>query len=129
MAQDNAELMQTATDALNNGDIDTFLGMHSDDVKLHVTGRNAASGDFEGRQGVARAFQQQMQLLDGPPAFETHDALGSDDHAVLLGVQRLTRGGKTLELQTTVVAHIKDGKFTEVWVATNDPYAEDEFYS
>lgn len=46
---------------------------------------------------------------------------------VLLGTQRATRGGKTLVANAAVTAHVKDGKFTEVWVTPLDPYATDEF--
>ena len=129
MAHPNAELMRKATDALNSGDTETFLSLHADDVVLHVTGRNAYSGTTKGKGELASVFERQMKVLDGPPQFETHDILGSDDHGILLGVQRATRGGKTLESKGAVIAHIRDGKFTEVWVLSEDPYAEDEFFA
>jgi hypothetical protein len=40
--------------------------------------------------------------------------LGSDDHAVSLVIQRLRRGGRTLEGRQTVIAHVREGKFSEV---------------
>jgi ketosteroid isomerase-like protein len=125
----NEELMRKATDLLNEGDAQAFLDLHTDDVVVHITGRNPASGDFKGKGEVATSLQRQMELLDQPPEFEIHDVLATDDHAVVLGRQRGTRKGKTLETTVTVVAHISDGKFSEIWVTSTDPYAEDEFFA
>ena len=129
MVHANEELLRTATEALNAGDVETFLDLHTDDVLVHITGRNALSGDFKGRAEIASSFQQQIEALDSPPVFELHDVLATDDHGVILGVQRAMRGGKTLETSTVVVAHLRDGKFAEIWVTSTDPYAEDEFLS
>jgi hypothetical protein len=38
-------------------------------------------------------------------------------------------GGKRLEDNAVLTAHIHDGKVTEVWVQPTDPYAFDEFWS
>jgi ketosteroid isomerase-like protein len=129
MAHPNEDLMRRATDQLNAGDVQGFLGAHHDDVVVHVTGRNAVSGDFKGKGELGASFQRQMEMLDQPPEFEIHDVLATDDHGVILGRQRAVRKGKTLETPVTVVAHIRDGKFSEIWVTSTDPYAEDEFYA
>ena len=127
MTHPNEELARTATEALNRGDAQTFLDMHTDDVVVHVTGRNALSGDFKGKGELGASFQKQMEMFDAPPDFELHDVLANDEHVVILGTQKATRGGRTLESKATVVAHIRDGKFAELWVTSIDPYAEDEF--
>jgi len=129
VAHANEELMRRATELLNAGDAQAFLDLHTDDVVVHITGRNPASGDFKGKGEVATSLQSQMALLDGPPEFEIHDVLATDEHGVVLGRQRATRKGETLETSVTVVAHFRDGKFSEIWVTSIDPYAEDEFYA
>jgi ketosteroid isomerase-like protein len=107
----------------------TFLGLHADDVVVHVVGRNAFSGDFKGKEAVANLFQRQMEALDSPPHFELHDILANDDHGVILGTQQASRGGRTLETKSAVILHIQDGKAQELWVMSMDPYAEDDFLS
>jgi ketosteroid isomerase-like protein len=129
MAHPNADLMRKATEALNAGDVQTFLDLHTDDVVLHVTGRNEFSGTVKGKGELASLFERQMKVLDGPPQFELHDVLGSDDHGIVLGIQRASRGGKTLESKGAVIAHTRGGKFSEIWVLAEDPYAEDEFFA
>jgi len=129
MGHPNEELMRKATDALKAGDMETFLSFHAPDVVVHVTGRSPFAGEFRGHQGVAESFEQQLAVLEEPPTFEIHDVLASDAHGVILGVGTFSRGGKTLQTQQTIVMHIQDGLATEIWVASNDPYAEDEFFA
>ena len=82
---------------------------------MHVPGTSPLAGDHRGRDGVAAVFRKEMSLLDAPPEFEDHDDLGSDRHAVKLVTQRLRRGGRMFEGRQTMVAHVRDGKFSEVW--------------
>ena len=86
-------------------------------------------GDYRGRDAIAAEMQKEMELLDGPPAVQPHDDLASDQHAVSLVIQTLRRGGRSLEVRTTVIAHVKDGLFSEVWLQPEDQAAYDEFFA
>src|SRR6266498_5448441 len=110
MAHPNEEIARSATEALSKGDMEGFLSLHTDDAVVHFPGRGAMAGDHRGKDGIAKMFQQQMQILDSPPQIETHDILANDDHAVVLNKVTGTRHGKSLEQQQVVVLHIKDGK-------------------
>jgi uncharacterized protein len=125
----NAALMRKAGELLNSGDVPGFLGLHTEDVVMHVGGQSPISGDHRGRDGIAASFQKEASLLDAPPQFEPHDDLGSDGHAVSLVTQRLQRGGRTLEMRQTIIAHVRDGMFSEVWVQPADQAAWDEFFA
>jgi ketosteroid isomerase-like protein len=129
MAHPNAEVARRATEALSKGDMEGFLSHHADDVVVHFPGRGEMAGDYRGKNGVAQMFQKQMQMLDGPPAIDTHDILANDDHAVVLNKVRGTRKGKTLEQQQVVVLHIKGGKIAEVWLQFSEQQAMDEMAS
>lgn len=129
MEHPNAQLMRKAGELLNAGDFPGFLELHTEDVVMHVPGSGPLSGDHRGREGIAAVFQKEMSLLDAPPEFERHDDLGSDQHAVSLVVQRLRRGGRTLEGRQTVVAHVREGRFSEVWSQAEDQAAFDEFFA
>ena len=129
MTHPNEQIARNATEALSKGDMEGFLSNHADDIVVHFPGRGPMAGDHKGRDGVAKMFQQQMQILDAPPQIENHDTLASDDHAVVLNSVRATRGGKTLEQQQVVVMHIKDGKISEVWLQFSEQQAMDEMAS
>ena len=128
MEHPNAALMRRAGELLNVGDFQGFLALHTDDVVMHVPGQGPLSGDHQGPGGVAAVFQKEMELLDAPPQFAGHDDLGSDQHAVSLVVQTLRRNGRTLRARQTIVAHVRDGKFSEVWFQPEDQAAFDEFF-
>ena len=125
----NAELMRKAAELLNTGDVPGFLALHTDDVVMHIPGSGPLAGDYRGRDAIAAEMQKEMELLDGPPAVQPHDDLASDQHAVSLVIQTLRRGGRTLEVRTTVIAHIKNGLFSEVWLQPEDQAAYDEFFA
>ena len=129
MAHPNEEVARSATEALAKGDMEGFLSLHTDDAVVHFPGRGAMAGDHRGKDGVAKMFQQQMQLLDSPLEIENHDILASDDHTVVLTKTRASRDGKILEQNQVVVMHIEGGKIAEVWLQFSDQQALDEFAS
>ncbi len=129
MAHPNEEVARSATEALSKGDMEGFLSLHTDDTVVHFPGRGPLAGDHRGKDGVAKMFQQQMQMLDSAPEIQNHDILASNDHAVVLNKVTATRGGKILEQDQVVVIHIEGGKVAEVWVHFSDQQAMDEFAS
>jgi ketosteroid isomerase-like protein len=129
MAHPNEEIARSATEAIAKRDIEGLLGMYADDVVLHFPGRGPMAGDYRGKDGITKMFQQQMEILDAPPQVENHDILASDDHAVVLNKVRGTRGGQTFDQQQVVVMHIRDGKIAEVWLQFSDQQGMDEFAS
>src|SRR5262245_47395404 len=56
MAGQHEQRLRDLTDALNAGDMDTFLGGHTEDVVFHVAGAMPFSGDHEGREAMGAAF-------------------------------------------------------------------------
>ena len=129
MAHPNEQVARSATEALSKGDMEGFLSHHADDVVVHFPGRGPMAGDYKGKDGVAKLFQQQMQILDSPPEIDTHDVLANDDHAVILNKVRASVRGQALEQQQVVVMHIKGGKIAEVWLQFSEQQAMDEMAS
>ena len=129
MAHPNEEIARSANEAFSKGDMETFLGLHTDDTVVHFPGRGPMAGDHRGKDAVGKMLQQQMQMLDAPPESENHDILANDDHAVLLNKVRASRGGKMLEQDQVVVMHIKGGKIAEVWLQFSDQQTMDELAS
>jgi ketosteroid isomerase-like protein len=121
--------MRRAGELLNAGDFGGFLGLHADDVVMHVPGDSVLAGDHKGRDGIAAVFQKEASMLDGPPEFAVHDDLGSDEHAVSLVIQTMTRNGRTLRARQTIVAHVRDGMLAEVWFQPESQAAFDEFFA
>jgi uncharacterized protein len=129
MAHPNEEVARSATEALSKRDIEGFLGYHADDTVIHFPGRGPMAGEYRGKDGLAKLFQQQMQFLDAPPEIETHDILANDDHAVVLNNVKASRKGQMLEQRQVVVLHIEGGKIKETWLQFSEQQAMDEMAS
>ena len=57
------------------------------------------------------------------------DILASDTHAASLVRWRVTRGGRTLDIDRVVVYRIDDEQIAEIWVRDWDQYAYDELFA
>jgi hypothetical protein len=96
---------------------------------MHVPGSSPLSGDHVGRDGIAALFQREVLMLDVPPEVVPLDDLGSDDHAAALVIQRMHRGGRSYEGLQVVVARVRDGQLSEVWLRPEDQASFDHFFA
>ena len=64
MAHPNEQHLRTASDALNTGDMATFLAAHTPDVAFHFQVSSSLAGDHTGRDGVGALFGNLIGMLD-----------------------------------------------------------------
>lgn len=128
MAHPNEDLLRKAYDAFNSGDMDTLGELFADDAVFHSPGTSAISGDFKGKDAIFAQFAKVAELSDNTYQAELHDVLANDEHAVALHVGKGQKGGNSYENPEVIVAHIRDGKLTEVWDHVLDQKAEEEFF-
>jgi ketosteroid isomerase-like protein len=130
MAHPNEDLMRKAYDAFNAGDMEALGAIFADDIVFHSPGTSAISGDFKGQDQVFGQFGKIAELTNGTFHADLHDVLANDEHAVALHTSRGEREGKpSYENQEVIVAHVRDGKFTEVWDHVGDQALEETFFS
>ncbi len=129
MAHPNEDLARKGYDAFSRGDMDALREFLAPDVVWHTAGRNPTSGDALGIDETLQNVVQLAELTDGTFSVEIHDVLANDEHVVVLGRARGSRGGKSLEQPFTQVGHVKGGKITESWIHNLDQYAVDDFLS
>ena len=124
----NVALVREGLAAFDKGDME-WLDQHlSDDVVWHVGGNSKWSGAYEGRSKVLDFFNRQAQAMGSPPSVEVHDALGNDDHVVVMGAASASApDGSRAEWKYVQIFHIKDGKATEVWGMADNDAAVDPF--
>jgi ketosteroid isomerase-like protein len=128
MAHPNADLVRKGFAAFAAGDMATMDQLFADDAKWHATGRSPLAGDFDGKEAIFGSFARIPQETDSFHQ-DVHAVLADDEHAMALVDVTLERGGKTFEAQQALVFHVSDGKVTEAWVMSTDPYAFDAFWS
>jgi ketosteroid isomerase-like protein len=101
--------------------VDAFM---ADDIVWHETGRT------EPRRGKDELRAAMMSgARDYSIAYELHDVVANDDHAVALGTATATRGDTTLTYRTTEVFHMRDGRATERWAFSDDTAAIIAFFA
>jgi ketosteroid isomerase-like protein len=125
MPHANVQILQEIDKAMTEGNIDTFLGYFTDDVKAHVRGSNKLAGDYEGRDQFQDLFGRFMEAAGADYSFENHAYLADDEHGVTLQTSHFEREGRTLELQEAFVLHFRDGKVSEMWYLPADGAAFD----
>ena len=129
MAHPNEDLVRRAFDAFATGDVDTMRELTDQDAVWHTPGRNLVSGYYRGQDEILGFFARVAELTGGTFRAELHDVVANDEHAVAIYVTRGEREGRTLENRTVLVSHVRNGKFTESWMMSDDQYAADEFFS
>lgn len=119
MAHPNVEILRKIDEAQLSGDIEAFFGFFTDDVKIHIGGKNQLAGDYEGKDKFLDVFTRFNELV-GEYSFDTHSYLADDEHGVTIQTSKSQRDGKTLVLREVFVTHHRGDKISEIWYMTID---------
>lgn len=125
----NIQLLRDAYGAFSRGEIDKVTADWAPDIVWHVSGVNPLAGDYKGQDEIVGFFGRIIEMTGGAFEIEVHDVLANDEHAVALVHEKAQRDGKSLDLDSAHMFHLKDGKVTEFWALATDPQAEDAFWS
>ncbi len=125
----NADLIRNGYDAFLKGDMAILKSLFAEDAVWHAAGDNPTSGEYRGRDAVFGLFRVIVELSGGTFRVEVHTVLADDNHGVALTRTTARREGKRLRAQSVNVFHVRRGKITEVWQASEDQPAIDDFWS
>ena len=129
MNHPNRDLIQRAYDAFGRGDIPSVLGTFDKEIRWHVPGQSALSGDYFGHEQVLGFFQKTMDLSEGNLRIELHDIVASDTTVFVLCTVSATRSGQRAEFLEVHVWRIADGRAIEFREFQGDEYAETKFFT
>jgi ketosteroid isomerase-like protein len=104
------DTLRTVYDAFGRGDMDTAMGLLTEDVEFDIDGRTPWSGKYSGKGGVLDFFGKLMELSGGTFRLEILDVLANDEHGVVLTLERGERDGKAVENRAVHVWDMRDGK-------------------
>jgi ketosteroid isomerase-like protein len=140
MAHPNEQLIRELYVQFGKGNLDGVLALCTPDMRFHVGGHNALTGDYD-REGLFRFVGRIGQLAGPSLRIVLDDILANDERGVVLLRDRFTRQdtGKQYELRLLHVYEIRDGKlasfedvpfdadvFDEAWAAPSAPLTEPE---
>ncbi|HEY7401260.1 MAG TPA: nuclear transport factor 2 family protein [Actinomycetota bacterium] len=122
----NEQLLRDADEAQTRGDVEAFASFYADDVVVHIPGKSSLAGDYKGKDQFMELFRR---FTERTPeyTFESHDYLANDEHGIILQRSHYRRGDETLDANDVFVCHFRDGKISEFWFSSDDPYATDAF--
>ena len=127
MSHPHEETLSTVYDAFAKGDIETVMGLYTDDIQFHVSGRSPVSGSYSGKDEVLGLYGKMVELSGGTFRVEALDILANDEHGVVLTMERGQRDGKTLENRAVHVWEMRDGKCAQFRGYNEEVW--DEFWS
>ena len=116
----NAEVMQRLVDAFLSGDQAGLDAVFADDAVWHEPGDAPISGDHKGKQAIFGMFGRIMELSGGTFRPDVHDVCASEAHGVILFHSTGKRNGRELHTPQVLIAHIENGKLTELWNTITD---------
>jgi len=122
----NEKLLRDADEAQMEGDTEAFVGFYADDVVVHIPGKSSFAGVYKGKDQFLELFGRFMERTP-EYSFESHAYLADDEHGVILQTSHYKRGDETLDSNETFVCHFREGKISEFWFLSDDPYAVDAF--
>ncbi len=125
----NADLIRNAYDAFLKRDTATLENLFAEDAVWHAAGTSPLSGDYRGRDAVLSLFRNVGELSGGTFQIDVHTVMADEEHGVALTLSTARRGDKRLSAQSVNVFHVRDGKITEVWQASEDQPAINKFWS
>jgi hypothetical protein len=111
----HAELARQVHAAIVSADLDAMRRLFTPDIVWHVGGRGPVAGDHRGIDGVIEMFARVYEMSEGSLAYDEHDVLADDEHAVALLTMRVTYAGRDVEDKVVHVCHVRDGLVSEVW--------------
>ena len=123
----NVTLVRRAYEAFAKGDFRTILDIMPDDLRWHVPGANLISGLRTRKRDVADYFETMAETAS-KLELEVHDVVGNDEHVVGILRHKHSRWQTQLDIRSTQVWHVRDGKLVEMWEQLDDIRPWDDFW-
>ena len=119
--QRNIEVARKGYAAFDSADIETVMALITDDCVWHAGSIGPLAGDYKGKAAILDFFMKFGQLTEGTYKADIHDIVGNDQHTVVMGTSKITRGGSTREDRFVDVVHPdNEGRVKEFWRFNED---------
>ena len=129
LAGDGASILRRFYTGLRDGDLHDVAGCVTPDIVLHVLGRNALSGDYQGAEGLRQFAEASRRLTAGHGRLELVDLLAGDAFtAALCRVTGEREGTLPLDNRTLHLARLEGGRIAEIWFHNYDQHRVDAFW-
>jgi len=126
-AIENANRVRDGYDAFNKGDVPVLIDLFDEGIVWHFPGASALGGDHVGRDATLAVLGAYGAAAGGTLNAGVIDIMASDDHVAGVANDTAVNEGRVLDVRSTVVFALRDGKITEAWHYIDDLAAFDAF--
>jgi len=127
MAHPNEELVRRGYDAFASGDMAVIDELFAEDIVWHFPGQSKLAGDHIGRDATLAVLGAYGEASGGTLKANLLDLMASDDHVAGVANDTASSGGKALDVRSSVIFAMRDGKVSEAWHYIDDLGSLDAF--
>src|SRR4051794_18482651 len=124
---ENADRIRSGYEAFNRADVPALMDLFAEDIVWHFPGTSKLAGEHIGRDATLAVLGAYGAASDGTLQAKLIDIMASDKHVAGVANDTAAAGGKTLDVRSTVVFSMSDGKVSEAWHYIDDLDALDAF--
>lgn len=126
-ATENADRIRKGYAAFNQADVPTLVDLFAEDVVWHFPGQSKLGGDHVGRDATLTVLGAYGQASGGTLRANLLDLMASDNHVAGVANDTASSGDRQLDVRSTVIFAMSDGKVTEAWHYIDDLISFDAF--
>lgn len=129
MKHPNALLLEKMYADFEKGDLKSMLDACSDSVTFQIAGKSKLAGKYNKTTFATEFATKLMEMSGGTIKIQVHDILASDQHAVVLASDKLTRNGNVVEYRTAHIWRFEGGKPVAWYEYPRDLYQYDSIWT
>jgi len=123
------EVVESYSIALSKGDIPTAFSYFSPDAKWHQPGNNQFSGTKTGIDAIGKMLGEMMDATQGSLVIRPSGAMMVNGNLVSCPVRFTAKSGaEAVDMSGSDLYEVTDGKIVQVWLFSENQFAEDEFW-
>jgi len=126
-AAENAAKIRDGYAAFNRGDVPALVELFDENIVWHFPGTSKLAGEHIGRDAVLAMLGEYGAASGGTLQATPIDVMASDDHVAGWARDTATAKGRTLDIDSSVIFTMRDGKVTECLHLVHDQAALDAF--
>jgi len=127
VANANEDTVRRVFQVICAQDKDTLHSLLTDDVRLHYPGHGRLAGDYQGINAVEDFMHR--QTTNTKLHIMNAGVFADDERAVLLFVQDVQHGHRTVHERGVAVFSFRGGRVSEVWITPMDLETSDQHWS
>lgn len=118
----------TSLNALSTGGMNAFASLMADDIRWHQPGHNPFSGTHQGKENVLRMIGGLIRHTGDTLQLSPNGAAMTNGDLIACPFRLAGKSGdKSIDQPGMLLLEMRDGKFGQVWLFTEDDAAGDDF--